>query len=64
MTDEVERLNRRLERERASRKQAERLLEEKSLALYNANQALQASTASLEHQDRTNNRIRASLHPV
>ena len=55
MTDEVERLNRRLERERASRKQAERLLEEKSLALYNANQALQASTASLEQQvhDRT-----------
>ena len=55
MSDEVERLNRRLERERSSRKQAERLLEEKSLALYDANQALQASTTSLEQQvhDRT-----------
>ena len=50
MSDEVERLQRRLERERASRKQAERLLEEKSLALYHANQALQASTSSLEQQ--------------
>ncbi|HRK39114.1 MAG TPA: ATP-binding protein [Burkholderiaceae bacterium] len=50
MTDDVERLNRRLERERASRKQAEQLLEEKSLALYNANQALQLSTVSLEQQ--------------
>ena len=50
MSDEAERLQRRIERERASRKQAERLLEEKSLELFNANQALQASTSSLEKQ--------------
>ncbi|MDO9159153.1 MAG: ATP-binding protein [Burkholderiaceae bacterium] len=55
MSDESDRLLRRMERERAARKQAERLLEEKSLELFNANQALQASTASLEKQvqDRT-----------
>jgi hypothetical protein len=34
MTDESERLTRALARERTARKEAERLLEEKSLALY------------------------------
>jgi signal transduction histidine kinase/ActR/RegA family two-component response regulator len=38
----------RLERERAARKQAEALLEEKSLDLYRANQALQATAQGLE----------------
>ncbi|MGE0483814.1 MAG: ATP-binding protein [Gammaproteobacteria bacterium] len=41
---------RRLERERAARKQAEALLEEKSLALYDANQALRELATSLEAQ--------------
>ena len=55
MSDVEERHLRRIERERASRKQAERLLEEKSRELFSANQALQASTVSLERQvqDRT-----------
>ena len=38
----------RLARERAARKQAERLLEDRSLALYQANQALKQSAESLE----------------
>jgi PAS domain S-box-containing protein len=50
MTDEVERLRRRLERERSARKEAERLLEEKSLALYNANQSLQSAANNLERE--------------
>ena len=50
MSEEIQRLERRLARERAARKEAERLLEEKSLALYNANLALQASTEQLERQ--------------
>jgi signal transduction histidine kinase/CheY-like chemotaxis protein len=41
---------RRLARERAARKEAERLLEEKSLALYNANQSLKELADSLEQQ--------------
>ncbi|QQZ27817.1 response regulator [Thiothrix subterranea] len=48
MSDEVARLQRRLERERASRKQAEQLLESKSLALYQANLELRAQADSLE----------------
>ncbi len=45
---ETEILLRRVERERAARKQAEQLLEEKSLELFEANQRLQAQTAKLE----------------
>jgi signal transduction histidine kinase len=37
-------------RERTARKEAERLLEEKSLALYQANQSLKALASSLEQQ--------------
>ena len=50
MHDEVARWSRRLERERAARQAAERLLEEKSLALYEANQSLQALADGLERQ--------------
>lgn len=48
MTDEVDRLQRRLERDRKARKEAERLLEEKSLALYQVNRSLQALASNLE----------------
>lgn len=48
MTDEVERLHKRLARERLARKEAERLLEEKSLALYQVNRSLQALANNLE----------------
>lgn len=41
----VSRLERRLERERAARRQAEKLLEDKSLELYERNQQLQAESA-------------------
>ena len=50
MTDTDERWQRRLERERQARKQAERLLEDKSRELFEANQALQSLTQSLERQ--------------
>ena len=49
-TEESERWRRRVERERLARKEAERLLDEKSLALYNANRALQSFAATLENQ--------------
>ncbi len=39
----------RVARERSARQQAEKLLEDRSLALYQANQALQAAASSLEH---------------
>jgi len=45
---ETEILLRRVERERAARKQAEQLLEQKSMELFEANQRLQAQTAKLE----------------
>jgi len=48
MSDEVARLQRRLARERAARKQAEQLLESKSLELYQANIELRAQADSLE----------------
>ncbi len=48
MSDEVARLQRRLERERSARKQAEQLLESKSLELYQANHELRALADSLE----------------
>jgi PAS domain S-box-containing protein len=49
------RLLRRVERERAARKEAERLLEGKSLELYSANQRLRAAADDLEREvaDRT-----------
>ena len=50
MTEEGERWSRRVERERLARKEAERLLEEKSLALYKANRDLQSFAASLEDE--------------
>jgi two-component system, sensor histidine kinase len=43
MSEELDRLRKRLDRERMARKEAERILEEKSLALYNANVRLQAA---------------------
>ena len=46
--DLVSRLNRRLARERRARHDAERLLEAKSLELYEANRALSALALSLE----------------
>jgi signal transduction histidine kinase/ActR/RegA family two-component response regulator len=51
-TIDPDRLLRRVERERRARKEAERLLEEKSLELYEANQALQRQAAALEEQVR------------
>ncbi|MCU0657481.1 MAG: ATP-binding protein [Polyangiaceae bacterium] len=48
--EEIERLKRRVERERSARKQAEQLLEARSLELYQANQSLLAMTNSLERQ--------------
>jgi PAS domain S-box-containing protein len=50
MSDEIERLKQRLERERSARKEAEGLLEKKSLELYHANQSLQASASNLERE--------------
>ena len=47
-SSDMEILLRRVERERQARKQAEQLLEHKSLELYEANQTLQAQTAKLE----------------
>ncbi|MEO8629008.1 MAG: ATP-binding protein [Betaproteobacteria bacterium] len=47
-TGEVDILLRRVERERRARKQAEQLLEHKSMELYDANQRLQAHAAKLE----------------
>lgn len=44
------RLQRRLERERAARKEAEQLLEQKSLELYEANRALKVSAQELERE--------------
>lgn len=48
MSEETDRLSRALNRERAARKEAERLLEEKSLALYNSNRSLQQLAEGLE----------------
>lgn len=49
-TEQCQLLERRLKRERNARKQAESLLEEKSLALYTSNQQLQELANSLEAQ--------------
>lgn len=48
MSDEIKLLERRLKREKAARRQAEQLLESKSLELYESNQALTSLTTSLE----------------
>jgi len=50
MNDDVARLGKRLERERAARKEAERLLEEKSRELYESNCSLKSLAATLEQQ--------------
>jgi two-component system, sensor histidine kinase len=50
MTEQEIRWQRRLERERLARKEAERLLEEKSLALYKSNQGLQSLALDLEQK--------------
>jgi PAS domain S-box-containing protein len=47
-TVDSERWQRRLEREKRARKQAEALLEQKSLELYQANQELQGAVSALE----------------
>lgn len=47
---ELQRLTRRLERERAARKEAERLLEEKAIDLYRSNAALRELADSLERE--------------
>ncbi|MCB1085431.1 MAG: PAS domain S-box protein [Verrucomicrobiae bacterium] len=49
MNQETDKWQRRFERERAARKEAERLLEEKSLDLYEANQRLREDARGLEH---------------
>jgi PAS domain S-box-containing protein len=50
--DNIEQLNRRLVREKTARKQAELILEEKALELYNANEKLQHLNDNLEQQIR------------
>ena len=50
MGDDLKLLQRRLERERNARKQAEALLEKKSRELYHTNKELQVLTGSLEDQ--------------
>lgn len=62
----MERWEKRFNRERAARRQAESILEERSRALYEVNQALEQAKASLEHrvQERTEalEQAIASLH--
>ena len=50
MSDEVEILKRKIEREKKARQQAEKLLEAKALELYNANENLSRLNESLEKQ--------------
>ena len=49
--NDVERLQKRLERERAARREAERLLEEKSRSLYTANQELETALERAQSAD-------------
>ncbi len=49
---EIKLLNRRVAREKSARKQAEEILNQKSLQLYNANQALQRSNQALDQRVR------------
>jgi signal transduction histidine kinase/ActR/RegA family two-component response regulator len=60
--DQTEILIRRVERERRARKQAEQLLETKSMELYEANQRLQAHAAELERL--VHERTRALEHAL
>jgi formiminotetrahydrofolate cyclodeaminase len=48
LSDSIRRLTRRVERERAARKEAERLLEGKAMELYRANLELRQLADSLE----------------
>ena len=58
-----EQLARRLERERNARKEAERLLEEKSLALYKANQRLTSQAEQLEREvEKRTAELQKALH--
>ena len=50
LNEDVARLERALARERVARKEAERLLEERSLALYESNRSLLKLTQELEQQ--------------
>ena len=50
MTPEIELLQRRLERERAARREAETILEQKALELYHANNALRSLNEGLEQE--------------
>jgi two-component system, sensor histidine kinase len=50
VSEDVDRLHRRLERERAARREAERLLEDKSRELWRANQRLSSWASQLETQ--------------
>jgi signal transduction histidine kinase len=60
--DAIGRLQRRLEREKAARHQAERLLEERSMELYRANRGLQALAETLERDVATRTaELRAAL---
>ena len=62
MMDETELLRRQIERERAARKQAEALLETKSLELYKANEQLRALAADLEARVDTRTRELTELN--
>ena len=62
LPDDMEILLRRVERERRARKQAEQLLEHKSMELYEANQRLQAHAAELERI--VHERTRALEHAI
>ena len=48
--DEITMLRRKIEREKQARKEAERLLEEKALQLYFANEKLRELNSGLEEQ--------------
>ncbi len=50
MTPEIELLQRRFERERAARREAETILEQKALELYHANNALRSLNEGLEQE--------------
>ncbi|MDX2220003.1 MAG: ATP-binding protein [Burkholderiales bacterium] len=63
MSTELELLRRRAERERLGRLEAERLLEEKSLALYETNRSLKSMAAELEeHVRKRTSELVAALH--
>ena len=61
MSEEMDRLKRRLERERKSRHEAERLLEAKSLELYEANQRLQEAVRLAERANQAKSQFLANM---